>query len=34
MKLTQTTEANLGEQKPKARKISTLKPGKRIPKTQ
>ena len=34
MKLTQTTGATLGEQKPKGRKNSTLKPGKKRPQTQ
>ena len=34
MKLTQTTGSVLGGQKPKERKNSTLKPGKRIPPTQ
>ena len=34
MKLTQTTGPNLGGQKPKGRKNSTLKPGKRRPQTQ
>ena len=34
MKLTQTTGPTLGGQKPKGRKNSTLKPGKRRPKTQ
>ena len=34
MKLTQTTGANLGEQKPKGRKNSTLKPGEKRPQTQ
>ena len=34
MKLTQTTGPNLGGQKPKARKNSALKPGKRRPQTQ
>ena len=33
-KLTQTTGPNLGGQKPKGRKNSTLKPGKRRPQTQ
>ena len=33
MKLTQTTGPTLGEQKPKGRKNSTLKPGKRRPQT-
>ena len=33
-KLTQTTEPNLGGQKPKGRKNSTLKPGKRRPQAQ
>jgi len=33
-KLTQTTESTLGEQKPKGRKNSTVKPGKRRPQTQ
>ena len=33
-KPTQTTGPNLGEQKPKERKNSTLKPGKRRPQTQ
>ena len=33
MKLTQTTGPNLGGQKPKGRKNSTLKPGKRRPQT-
>ena len=32
-KLTQTTGPNLGGQKPKGRKNSTLKPGKRRPQT-
>ena len=34
MKLTQTTGPTLGGQKPKGRKNSTLKPGKRRPQTQ
>ena len=34
MKLTQTTGPNLGGQKPKGRKNSTLKPGKRRPQTE
>ena len=34
MKLTQTTGPTLGVQKPKGRKNSTLKPGKRRPQTQ
>ena len=34
MKLTQTTGPTLGGQKPKGRKISTLKPRKRRPQTQ
>ena len=34
MKLTQTTGSTLGGQKPKERKNSTLKPGKRRPQTQ
>ena len=34
MKLTQTTGPALGGQKPKGRKNSTLKPGKRRPQTQ
>ena len=34
MKFTQTTGANLGEQKPKGRKNSTLKPGEKRPQTQ
>ena len=34
MKLTQTTGPTLGGQKPKLRKNSTLKPGKRRPQTQ
>ena len=34
MKLTQTTGPNLGGQKPKGRKNSALKPGKRKPQTQ
>ena len=34
MKLTRTTEPTLGGQKPKGRKNSTLKPGKRRPQTQ
>ena len=34
MKLTQTSGPNLGGQKPKERKNSTLKPGKRSPQTQ
>ena len=34
MKLTQTTGPNLGGQKPKARKNSALKPGKRRPQSQ
>ena len=34
MKLTQTTGPTLGEQKPKGRKNSTLKPGKKRPQTQ
>ena len=34
MKLTQTIEPTLGGQKPKGRKNSTLKPGKRRPQTQ
>ena len=34
MKLTQTTGQNLGGQKPKGTKNSTLKPGKRRPQTQ
>ena len=34
MKLTQTTGPTLGGQKPKGRKNSTLKPGKRKPQTQ
>ena len=34
MKLTQTTGPNLGGQKPKGTKNSTLKPGKRRPQTQ
>ena len=34
MKLTQTTGPNLGGQKTKGRKNSTLKPGKRKPQTQ
>ena len=33
-KLTQTTEPTLEGQKPKGRKNSTLKPGKRTPQTQ
>ena len=33
-KLTQTTGPTLGGQKPKGRKNSTLKPGKRRPQTQ
>ena len=33
MKLTQTTGPALGRQKPKGRKNSTLKPGKRRPQT-
>ena len=33
-KLTQTTGPTLGEQKPKGRKNSTLKPGKRRPQAQ
>ena len=33
-KLTQTTGPNLGGQKPKEGKISTLRPGKRRPQTQ
>jgi len=33
-KLTQTTGSNLGGQKPKGRKNSTLKPGKKRPQTQ
>ena len=33
-KLTQTTGSNLGGQKPKGRKNSNLKPGKRRPQTQ
>ena len=33
-KLTQTTGPTLGRQKPKGRKNSTLKPGKRRPQTQ
>ena len=34
MKFTQTTGQTLGMQKPKGRKNSTLKPGKRRPQTQ
>ena len=34
MKFTQTTGPNLGGQKPKRRKNSTFKPGKRRPQTQ
>ena len=34
MKLTLTTRPTLGGQKPKGRKNSTLKPGKRRPETQ
>ena len=34
MKLTQTTWLTLGGQKPKGRKNSALKPGKRRPQTQ
>ena len=34
MKLTQTTALTLGGQKPKGRKKSTLKPGKRRPQIQ
>ena len=34
LKLTQTTGPTLGGQKPKGRKNSTLKPGKRRPQTQ
>ena len=34
MELTQTTRPTLGGQKPKGRKNSTLKPGKRRPQTQ
>ena len=34
MKLTQTTRPTLGGQKPRGRKNSTLKPGKRRPQTQ
>ena len=34
MKLTQTTGPNLGGKKPKRRKISNLKPGKRRPQTE
>ena len=34
MKLTETTGPTLGGQKPKRRKNSTLKPGKRRPQTQ
>ena len=34
MKLTQTTGPTLGGKKPKGRKSSTLKPGKRRPQTQ
>ena len=34
MKLIQTTAPTLGGQKPKERKNSTLKPGKRRPQTQ
>ena len=34
MKLTRTTEPTLGGQKPKGRKDSVLKPGKRRPQTQ
>ena len=34
MKLTQAIGPNLGGQKPKGRKNSTLKPGKRTPQTQ
>ena len=34
MKLTQTTGPNLGGQKPKGRKNSTLKPGQRRSQTQ
>ena len=34
MKLTQTTGPNLGGQKPKGRKNSTLKPGEKRPQTQ
>ena len=34
MKLTQTTGPTLGGQKPKERRNSTLKPGKRRPQTQ
>ena len=34
MKFTQTTGPTLGGQKPKGRKNSTLKPGKRRPQTQ
>ena len=34
MKLTQTTGQTLGGQKPKEKKYSTLKPGKRRPQTQ
>ena len=34
MKFTQTTAPTLGEQKPKGRKNSALKPGKRRPQAQ
>ena len=34
MKFTQTTAPTLGEQKPKERKYSTMKPEKRRPQTQ